>query len=283
MNDGVELPMRCEQFFHEFSRCPNETVLKHLVRHATVVTTMREVRIEIPDQLAAWHMLSRAVIFPWTEWQAKTFCGGELITEQVTGAQLNTMGPDHTTNIKDVQKVSRKKEHIRSSPHYRRTIQRKTVMKNPTSHTTFMTSRSPTMRRSTLQSLWAPLSRKRMRASTIWTYGSSCEKYRTPGKGGSTQWWLLLHRLASRLKRDADKTRAEVKASRQDARPEVKVEASVGGPLEQDTHDQEAPLPSGGNCIGKADGFGFDSTTWTAFQSFSARESRSQTGGSQVP
>ena len=46
------------------SRLPNETVQKYVVRHATAVKKMREGRIEMPDQLAAWHMLSRTGVPP---------------------------------------------------------------------------------------------------------------------------------------------------------------------------------------------------------------------------
>ena len=61
-----------------------------------------EVRIEIPDKLATWHILSRAGIPPWTELQVKTFCGGPLRTEQQKRALLKIFGT--TPNIKVAQK-----------------------------------------------------------------------------------------------------------------------------------------------------------------------------------
>ena len=39
--------------------------------------------------------------------QVKTFCGGQWTTEQVKRALLKIFGPDHTPNIKDMQKVHR--------------------------------------------------------------------------------------------------------------------------------------------------------------------------------
>ena len=92
------------------------------------------------------------------------------------------------------------------------TIQRKTIRSNPTLLTTSMVSRSTTMRRSTRQSSWTPLSKKRRRASIIRTHGRRCETFKL--QGVLPQQWVLLHRLASRLERDADKGKAEVKASR---------------------------------------------------------------------
>ena len=102
-NVQIPLPTSIDMFIrHEFSTLPNEKVQKYVARYASAMKKMREVRVEIPDQMAAWRMLSRAGVSPWTELQVTTFCGSQLNTEQAERAVLNIFGPGHTPIIKDV-------------------------------------------------------------------------------------------------------------------------------------------------------------------------------------
>ena len=75
--DEVELPKRCDDFFQCCARKKGETTQEYIVRHATERKKLKAVHIDIPDQLAGWHMLSRSAIPPWTEVQVKTMCGGD--------------------------------------------------------------------------------------------------------------------------------------------------------------------------------------------------------------
>ena len=45
----VEVPNRSEEFFQDFSRSKGEEMQAYLIRHATIMKKMKEVRVEIPE------------------------------------------------------------------------------------------------------------------------------------------------------------------------------------------------------------------------------------------
>ena len=57
--DVVEVPNRCE-FFQDFSRTKGEEMQAYLIRHATMMKKIKEIKVEIPELLAEWHLLTRA-------------------------------------------------------------------------------------------------------------------------------------------------------------------------------------------------------------------------------
>ena len=73
----MELPARCDNFFQRFAKKKNETMQEYLARHATESKKLRDVKNDIPSQLAGWHLLTRAAIPPWTDVQVKTMCTGD--------------------------------------------------------------------------------------------------------------------------------------------------------------------------------------------------------------
>ena len=100
--EDVELPSRCEEFFQEFSRMKGEEMQAYLIRHATLRKKMLEVKVEVPDLLAGWHLLSRAGVPKWTHLQVKSLCGGVLSYQKVAQALLKMFGGDHKPNAKDL-------------------------------------------------------------------------------------------------------------------------------------------------------------------------------------
>ena len=96
--EDVELPSRCEEFFQEFSRMKGEELQAYLIRHATRRKKMLEVKIEFPDLLIGWHLLSRAGVPKWTHLQVKSLCGGVLSYQKVAQALLKMFGGDHKPN-----------------------------------------------------------------------------------------------------------------------------------------------------------------------------------------
>ena len=58
--DVVDVPNRCEEFFQNFSRTKGEEMQAYLIRRATMMKKMKEIKVEIPEQLAEWHPLTRA-------------------------------------------------------------------------------------------------------------------------------------------------------------------------------------------------------------------------------
>ena len=103
----VELPIRCEDFFHRFARQKSEPMQQYVLRHSTERRKLKEAGIDIPDALAGWHLFSRSAIPPWTEVQVKTMCFGDLQVDKVTEALLKIFGPDHVPNAKDLTRVAR--------------------------------------------------------------------------------------------------------------------------------------------------------------------------------
>ena len=100
--EDVELPSRCEEFFQDFSPLKGEEMQAYLIRHATLRKKMLEVKVEVPDLLAGWHLLSRAGAPKWTHLQVKTLCGGVLSYTKVAQALLKMFGGDHKPNAKDL-------------------------------------------------------------------------------------------------------------------------------------------------------------------------------------
>ena len=99
----VELPARCDEFFTEFSRLKNEETQAYLVRHRTMMTKMNEVKVQIPNLLAGWHLMTRAGVPKWTYVQIKALCQGELEYEKVQKALMKMFGGDHKPNTKDLR------------------------------------------------------------------------------------------------------------------------------------------------------------------------------------
>lgn len=58
--DVVDVPNRCEEFFQDFSRTKGEEMQAYLTRHATMMKKMKEIKVEIPEILAEWHLMTRA-------------------------------------------------------------------------------------------------------------------------------------------------------------------------------------------------------------------------------
>jgi len=58
--DVVDVPNRCEEFFQNFSRTKGEEMQAYLIRRATMMKKMKEIKVEIPELLAEWHPLTRA-------------------------------------------------------------------------------------------------------------------------------------------------------------------------------------------------------------------------------
>ena len=102
--DMVEVPNRCEEFFQEFSRSKGEEMQAYLIRHATMMKKMKEVKIEIPPLLSGWHLMTRAGIPRWTHVQIKALCSGDLTQEKVSNALMKMFGADHKPNPKDLVK-----------------------------------------------------------------------------------------------------------------------------------------------------------------------------------
>ena len=103
----VELPIRCEDFFHRFARQKGEPMKQYVLRHSIERRKLKEAGIDIPDALVGWHLFSRSAIPPWTEVQVKTMCFGDLQVDKVTEALLKIFGPDHVPNQKDLTRVAR--------------------------------------------------------------------------------------------------------------------------------------------------------------------------------
>ena len=103
----VELPVRCEDYFHRFSRQKNEPMQQYVLRHSAEHRKLKEAGIDIPDAPAGWHLFSRSAIPPWTEVQVKTMCFGDLQIDKVSEALLKIFGPDHVPNPKDLARVAR--------------------------------------------------------------------------------------------------------------------------------------------------------------------------------
>lgn len=64
----------------------------YLIRHATMMKKMKEVKAEIPPLLAGWHLLTQAGVPKWTHAQAKALCGGDLKYEDVSKALTRMFG-----------------------------------------------------------------------------------------------------------------------------------------------------------------------------------------------
>ena len=105
--DLVEVPNRCEEFFQEFSRTKGEEMQGYLIRHATMMKKMKEVKVEIPKLLAGWHLMTRAGVPKWTHVQIKALCGGDLEYTKVSNALMRMFGADHKPNPKDLSRVGR--------------------------------------------------------------------------------------------------------------------------------------------------------------------------------
>ena len=105
--DLVEVPNRCEEFFQEFSRNKGEEMQGYLIRHATMMKKMKEVKVEIPKLLAGWHLMTRAGIPKWTHVQIKALCGGDLEYEKVSSALMRMFGADHKPNPKDLMRIGK--------------------------------------------------------------------------------------------------------------------------------------------------------------------------------
>ena len=99
----VELPARCDEFFTEFSRLKNEEMQAYLVRHRTMMTKMNEVKVQLPNLLAGWHLMTRAGVPKGTHVQIKALCQGELEYEKVQKALMKMFGGDHKPNTKDLR------------------------------------------------------------------------------------------------------------------------------------------------------------------------------------
>ena len=120
--DVVEVPNRCEEFFQDFSRAKGEEMQAYLIRHATMMKKMKEIKVEIPELLAGWHLLTRAGVPRWTHVQVKALCGGDLVYEKVNKALMRMFGADHKPNPKDLMKAGREEtfyeEHIEDEAFY---------------------------------------------------------------------------------------------------------------------------------------------------------------------
>ena len=55
----------------------------YLIRQATMMKEM-EIKVEIPELLAGWHLLARAGVPRWTHVQVKALCGGDLVYNKST-------------------------------------------------------------------------------------------------------------------------------------------------------------------------------------------------------
>ena len=108
--EDVEPPSHCEEFFQEFSRMKGEETQACLIRHATLRKKMLEVKVEVPDLLAGWHLLARAGVPKWTHLQVKSLCGGVLSYQKVAQALLKMFGGDHKPNAKDLFRGSGRHE-----------------------------------------------------------------------------------------------------------------------------------------------------------------------------
>eukprot|EP00913_Durusdinium_trenchii_P000385 g353.t1 len=68
-----------------------------------MMTKMNEVKVQIPNLLAGWHLMTRAGVPKWTHVQIKALCQGELEYEKVQKALMKMFGGDHKPNTKDLR------------------------------------------------------------------------------------------------------------------------------------------------------------------------------------
>jgi len=103
----VELPNRCDSFFSEFCRAPKETLNAYLLRHQQARAKLREAGLEIPDQLAGWHLMSRSAIPKWQEPNLKALCANDMSVSKVSEGLKTMFGGDAVAHPRDVQRVKR--------------------------------------------------------------------------------------------------------------------------------------------------------------------------------
>eukprot|EP00913_Durusdinium_trenchii_P004613 g4282.t1 len=81
----------------------NEEMQAYLVRHRTMMTKMNEVKVQVPNLLAGWHLMTRSGVPKWTHVQIKALCQGKLEYEKVQKALMKMFGGDHKPNAKDLR------------------------------------------------------------------------------------------------------------------------------------------------------------------------------------
>ena len=101
-DDRVELPNRTESFFDEFARLKGETLQEYVLRHSQEIMRLKELRIELPDTVVGWHMLSRSGVPAWQLPTVRSACGHTLESDKVREALLMMFGADSKPHQKDV-------------------------------------------------------------------------------------------------------------------------------------------------------------------------------------
>ena len=109
--------LSCPRNVDSFSKLPNEIVQKYVFRHATAESNERGTHRSSLGQLSAWHLFLRAGT-RGLSCKSRRLGRGQLAAEQVKRALLKIFGPDHTPNLKDVQKVHRTIDKDTAEAHY---------------------------------------------------------------------------------------------------------------------------------------------------------------------
>ena len=179
--EHVELPSRCEEF-QEFSRMKGEEMQAYFIRHATFRKKMLEVKVEVPDLLAGWHLLARAGVPKWTHLQVKSLYGGVLSYQKVAQALLKMFGGDHKPNTSPMRKISS------AAPVATRVPMWSTSTTTPTSAT------RPTITRTTSGGTT-------MRTTRTTTRSTNPLRMKTPRRSSKPKRWRMLTSTTSTLGR----------------------------------------------------------------------------------
>ena len=146
----------------------------YLIRHATMMKKMKEVKVEIPPLLAGWHLMTRAGIPKWTHVQIKALCSGDLAYDKVSNALMKMFGADHKPNPKDLVRPGLRRRTSMPSLMMRvRTIMRMSMQPNGTMRS--MKRKMHIMKRTKMMSshqTWSwRLTRRRRLTSATWSPG----------------------------------------------------------------------------------------------------------------
>ena len=103
----VEIPARCNDFFHSFMRLKDEQLERYNVRYSTQLKLLENLDCRLPEMLRVWHYLSRGG-FGEGQWpNIRSMMGAEHTLANAMKATTKMFGAESLPEVRELEKAKK--------------------------------------------------------------------------------------------------------------------------------------------------------------------------------